>query len=259
MEHFKEIYNLIYKNYELSQNINIDFYFKKIAKLELTTDSFTFYNAVSAMSSSKIEGEEMDIDSFVKYKSTNTNYIASLVQKPNDLFTAYDFAQKNKLTKKNLLHAHKIVTKHLLQSSFRGKIRNSDMVIKDGKTGKIVYEACFKETIETEFNLFIAELNLLLNQNLTLQQTLFYASLLHLYLVKLHPFDDGNGRLGRLLEKWFLAEKLGQNAWFVQLELNYWNNRQNFYEYLSQVGFFYEKLNFQNAINFLLLTPQSLK
>jgi Fic family protein len=28
----------------------------------------------------------------------------------------------------------------------------------------------------------------------------------------------GNGRTARLLEKWFLAEKLGAKAWFVESE-----------------------------------------
>ncbi|HEY3134904.1 MAG TPA: Fic family protein [Blastocatellia bacterium] len=40
----------------------------------------------------------------------------------------------------------------------------------------------------------------------------YYASLLHLVFVHTHPFQDGNGRAARLLEKWFLASYLGKRA-----------------------------------------------
>jgi Fic family protein len=32
----------------------------------------------------------------------------------------------------------------------------------------------------------------------------------------MHPWRDGNGRSARLYEKWFLDQKLGDKAWFVQ-------------------------------------------
>ena len=133
MKKLQTIYETHFGDYLMFQKIDLEYYFKKVKKIELNSESFVFYNSVSAMSSSKIEGEQMDIDSYVKYKTTKTKYVESLVQKPNDLYIAYEFAQKNKLTKNNLLKAHKIISKHLLHSNFRGKVRDSDMVIKDGK------------------------------------------------------------------------------------------------------------------------------
>jgi len=38
-------------------------------------------------------------------------------------------------------------------------------------------------------------------------EVFYYVSLVHLAFVKIHRFIDGNGRIGWLLEKWFLASK----------------------------------------------------
>ena len=46
--------------------------------------------------------------------------------------------------------------------------------------------------------------------------------MIHLLFVKIHPWNDGNGRSARLIEKWFIAQKLGDKAWFIQSEKNYY-------------------------------------
>ena len=257
MKNINKIYDIVYTKYSIKQTINILYYFNKLKKIEINTDSFNFYNAVSTMASSKIEGELLEIDSYVKHKTQNVKYIKALTEKPNDLFNAYEFAQKNHLTKINFLKAHKLVSKNLLHTFWRGKIRTSDMVIRT--KNKIVYEACQQQNVQTEFDSLFKDITTLLKKDLSLKETFFYASIVHLVFVNIHPFDDGNGRMGRLLEKWFLAQKLGQNAWFVQSELYYWNNQSIFYKNLNKTGFSYDSLDYNKAIDFLLMLPESLK
>jgi Fic family protein len=48
---------------------------------------------------------------------------------------------------------------------------------------------------------------------LSAEEVFYFASFIHLRFVHIHPFRDGNGRAARLIEKWFIAEKLGKQFW----------------------------------------------
>ena len=64
----------------------IDSKFELLKDAEISTDSFSFYTSVSAMASSKIEGETLEIDSYIKHKMLDIEYVKDLVEKPNDLY-----------------------------------------------------------------------------------------------------------------------------------------------------------------------------
>ena len=102
-------------------------------------------------------------------------------------------------------------------------------------------------------------MELLLNADLNLFETFYFASILHLVFAKIHPFNDGNGRSSRLIEKWFLAEKLGERAWLVASEKNYYDFHQIYYRNLRILGLEYEKLDYEKALPFLVMLPNSLK
>ena len=232
--------------------------FDALQDAEISTDTFSFYTSVSAMASSKIEGEQMEIDSYIKHKMLNIEYLQDLVEKPNDLYSAYLFAQKNELTEKTFLEAHKLLSTHLLEPNKRGVCRTGNMVVMEHKTFRIQYEAVLWSEVKPLFNKLWKDIEQLKKEKLSIEETLFFASFIHLVFVNIHPFEDGNGRAGRLLEKWFLAQMLGEKAWYLQSELNYYKNVNNYYKNLNRLGMFYEQLNYAEAMPFLLMLTNCL-
>ena len=247
-----------FKTWKSMLDTDLEAGFNAIQKQELEPHSFTFYTSVSVMSSSKIEGEQLELDSYVKHKMLNIEYLPELTQKPNDLYNAYLFAKDNALTPDNFFEAHNLIAAHLLPQKQRGSIRTSEMLVMEHKTGRIQYEACPSAIVKKQYALLWNEIDNLINTQLSVDQIFYYASFIHLCFVNIHPFADGNGRISRLLEKWFLAQKLGERAWYIQSEKYYYKNVDTYYKNLARLGMFYEELNYEKALPFLLMLPQSL-
>jgi Fic family protein len=102
------------------------------------------------------------------------------------------------------------------------------------------------------------DIDMLLKVELSIEEVFFFASMIHLVLVKIHPWNDGNGRGARLLEKWFLAEKLGEKAWFVQSEKYYYEHHNAYYDNIRALGSEYDLLDYGRAIGFLVMLPGAL-
>ncbi len=83
--------------------------------------------------------------------------------------------------------------------------------------------------------------------------------MLHLTLVNIHPFIDGNGRTSRLLEKWFLADYIGAKTWSIESERYYYENLKDYYRALNRIGFDYTLLDYSKSLPFLLMLPNSLQ
>lgn len=257
MIHFKTLHQQLFSEYKNSANISMQ-NFENLKDAEISTENFSFYTSVSSVFSSKIEGEEIDLDSYIKHKNFGIEFLEDYTKKIDDLYLAYIFAQKNSLTKENILSAHKILSKNILKPHLQGVYRTTNMYVLTDD-GKIEYVATSPFEVEKEMQQFFEELNILLSENLKIEEIFFYASLLHLVFVKIHPMNDGNGRLARLLEKWFLAEKLGEKAWFLQSEKMYYNKHQLYYQNIRQLGIEYDNLVWSKALDFLLMLPKSLE
>lgn len=247
-----------YEPYIAMLEVDIHQAFEQVKQRAWNSESFRFYTAVSVMSSARIEGETLEIDSYLKHKMQQIEYLPNLTEKPNDLFEAYEFARANALTLPHFLEAHRMATRHLLPASQRGVVRKGNMLIMDQQSQKVRYEAALATVVHGEFKSLWADLDGLLQQKLTTEQVFYYAALLHLVLVKIHPFNDGNGRTARLLEKWFLATLLGDKAWYIASEHYYYNNLKDYYHNLARVGLFYDALHYEHSLPFLLMLPKCL-
>lgn len=231
--------------------------FDALEDAEISTDTFSFYTSVSSVFSSKIEGEDIDLDSYIKHKKFGVEFLPDYTKKIDDLYNAYTFAKTNELNQKNISEAHKILSKNIVATNWQGKLRSQNMYVTT-PDGRIEYVATSPFDLVNEMNKLYSDIAILLNEKLSIEEVFYFASLIHLVFVKIHPWNDGNGRTARLLEKWFLAQKLGHNAWFIQSEKMYYSQHNHYYKNIRLLGLEYTELDYSQALPFLLMLPASL-
>ncbi|MCK5774833.1 MAG: Fic family protein [Bacteroidales bacterium] len=218
--------------------------------------AFDYLTKSSAIYSSNIEGNSIDLNSYMNYElNKDTFKVGKEIEEIEDLIEAYEFAQKNALNEKNLLMCHKIFSKTLLIKSKRGKYRIEQVGV-FGKSG-LAYMAIEPENVENEMSIFFKGLDELLSSKLSKEEVFYFASLVHLRFAHIHPFRDGNGRASRLIEKWFIAEKLGQDYWRIPSEEYYKKNQAEYYKTINLGVNFYE-LNYDKCLGFLEMLPNCM-
>jgi len=230
---------------------------RRIKKVELPVDYFQFCKSVSSVYSSKIEGEEIDFDSYFKHKFLNVKFKPDYTRKADDLFAAYNFIEKNPLNLGNVKRAHSILSKNLLPKSQQAAIRTNPMFVINSDD-RIEYVAASSDVIGSELSKLFHDISLLNRADLDPFELFYYAAFIHLVFVKIHPFQDGNGRTARLIEKWFLLERLGQKAITIQLEKNYYKRLRDYYKNIRKIGLEYNELDYLKSLDFLLMTVQGI-
>ena len=230
-----------------------------INNFDFSEDKRAFYylTKASAVYSSNIEGNSIDLNSYMNYEMNKDKFKAGKeIEEIENLIAAYEYAQNNKLNEANLLHCHEVLSETLLIESKRGKYRIEPVGV-FGKSG-LAYMAIEPEFVEKEMKAYFEDIDKLLNEELTEEEVFYFASMIHLRFAHIHPFRDGNGRAARLLEKWFIAEKLGRDFWKIPSEEYYKTHQQHYYETINLGVNFYE-LDYDNCLGFLEMLPNCLK
>jgi Fic family protein len=231
--------------------------FSQLKDAELSIEGFSFYTSVASVYSSKIEGEDIELDSYIKHKRFGVEFLPDYTRKIDDLYNAYQFAKDAVISKENVAQAHALLSKHIVAEPWLGAFRNQNMYVTT-EDGRIEYVAALPFEVTAEMEKLYADIAILLAEKMAVEEVFFLAALIHLVFVKIHPWNDGNGRSARLFEKWFLAQKLGDKAWFIQSEKHYYTHHQAYYNNIRALGLEYPLLDYTKALPFLLMLPQSL-
>lgn len=125
---------------------------------------------------------------------------------------------------------HFIMISHDL-AKHPGRWRPGSIYVRREPMGDIVYEGPDVELVPQ----LMEELIVSLNEKSTIP-IIVRAAMAHLNLVMIHPFSDGNGRMGRALQTFVLARDGILDPTFSSIEEYLGANTQEYYSVLGDVG-----------------------
>ncbi len=108
--------------------------------------------------------------------------------------------------------------------------RDSEMLVVSNKGHRetVHYEAPMPEEVQKQMTEFLRWLNADGNEN-----PLLKAAIAHLWFVIIHPFDDGNGRLTRVITEMMLARSEGTSLRFYSMSAQIQKEKKGYYKTLE--------------------------
>lgn len=197
------------------------------------------YVRKEALLSSQIEGTQSTLDDLLKYESNQTqgipvedasevsSYVAALNYGINKINEGFPLALR--LIRE--IHAI-LLTNSRGNTKLPGEFRLSQNWIGGTRPGNARFVPCPPDKLLD----ILSELEKFINTDDNIP-TLVKAALIHVQFETIHPFLDGNGRLGRLLITFFLCVKGLLKSPFLYLSLFFKKNRSLYYEYLNNVRY----------------------
>lgn len=209
----------------------------------------SMYVRKEALLSSQIEGTQATLEDVLDpliEKNTNQN-VSDVVNYIKA--TEYALNRMNTLPLCNRLikEIHEVLMNNVRgQEKNPGEFRYSQNWI--GSAGSTIKNARYIPPNPEDMNCAMSDLEKYINSEDELD-LLIQTALIHYQFETIHPFLDGNGRVGRLLITLFLMEKKRLNAPALYISYYLKNNRIEYYDRMSEVR---NKNNYEQWIKFFL-------
>jgi Fic family protein len=168
-----------------------------------------------SISSSKLEGANTSREAarhmLVERKQPKTRSERMIFNNHLAMTFVEEIGKRQPMSMELLLHLHRQVTQGTLaDTSDEGKLRETlnnqgkRLVITPWDQETVAYVAPDKEFVDQELPAFINFAN---DDDTTFIHPLIKAIFLHFWIGLLHPFEDGNGRLARIIFYWYMLKK----------------------------------------------------
>jgi Fic family protein len=210
---------------ELISKIEANLYFLSSLKLnpKLSKKIIRMNVLKSSLYSARIEGNPLELDDLkTKGKIKTKDEVFNIVK-------AIEYIQK-KVKKDFLIDKNFIFDLHsLIMTGKIGFTKNfrKEMGAIFNQSGEVIYLS----PPPTKIKDYIDRLIHYINEEE--QNPFINAFISHLIFEKIHPFLDGNGRVGRLLILAIILSKKGSDYFFVPFEKELENERESYYYYLD--------------------------
>ncbi|WP_091935679.1 Fic family protein [Methanolobus profundi] len=174
-------------------------YDREIEVVHLDVDGWKAFTEKFVFNTNAIEGSTVSPEGVHKLLSHNETATNSDEIEALNVAEAVEFIQDTdeELSVDLIKELHRICFDG--SKSFAGRLRNVEVVIRNAY-GEIVHQGIPKEEIGNE----LEELSKWYRENETDLKPLVLAALVHNQFEYIHPFEDGNGRVGRLLLNYVL-------------------------------------------------------
>lgn len=137
----------------------------------------------------------------------------------------------NEINEENLYRLYQTAIGNYLDSETRlpqgCKYRNDAVYVVGGKK---VHEGLSHEKIHEYMSKFMSFIN-----TETDIDDLAKAAIIHFYLAYIHPYFDGNGRMARLLQLWYMVQRGYAAAMFVSMSAQIRETRSLYYKAYRQI------------------------
>jgi len=198
-----------------------------------------------ALKTSAIEGEYLDRDSLQSSICRQFGLIADnrkispaeqgIAEMMVNVYRGFEAPLSHAM----LLEWHKMLTngRRDLNDIGRYRTHSEPMQIVSGAiyAPKVHFEAPPSSQMMPEMERFIDWFNATASNGTTPLPTLLRAAIAHLYFVSIHPFEDGNGRIGRAIAEKALAQCLGQPT-LIAIAYTIERDKKTYYSALEQAN-----------------------
>ena len=176
--------------------------------------------SLEALTTSEIEGEILDrasVQSSVRKQlgvATDDRQVGAAEQGIAEMMVDLYLSFAEPLSDEMLFTWHRMLVKGRKDLKDLGRYRRSDEAMQVVSSApyapKVHFEAPPSSRVPEEIMQFLVWFNRTAPDSADPLPALTRAGIAHLYFVSIHPFEDGNGRIGRAISEKALAQCLGQ-------------------------------------------------